>query len=126
MSEPKFLEIAGPAAEGTMVVMPFWPDNPEANVASWVGEYKKRANVAPNNTDALMYDTVFILKSCIESSGVSANDSDLAADREKIRGCLDKVQYKGVTGAIHFNQNGDAVLQPTVLQARGGKWSYLH
>jgi branched-chain amino acid transport system substrate-binding protein len=126
MSEPKFLEIAGPASEGTMVVMPFWPDNPEQRVAKWVGEYKKRANVAPNNTDALMYDTVYILKNCIESSGVTNKEADLAGDREKIRGCLEKVQYNGVTGPIHFNKDGDAVLQPTVLQARGGKWSYLH
>jgi branched-chain amino acid transport system substrate-binding protein len=125
MSEPKFLEIAGPASEGTMVVMPFWPDNPDPKIAGWVNEYKKRANVAPNNTDALMYDTVFILKSCIEGSGVTNKDADLAADREKIRGCLEKVNHNGVTGPIRFNADGDAVLQPTVLQARGGKWAYL-
>jgi branched-chain amino acid transport system substrate-binding protein len=125
MSEPKFLEIAGPASEGTMVVMPFWPDNPDPKIAGWVNEYKKRAKVAPNNTDALMYDTVFILKNCIESAGVTNKDADLAADREKIRGCLEKVSYNGVTGPIRFNADGDAVLQPTVLQARGGKWAYL-
>jgi branched-chain amino acid transport system substrate-binding protein len=125
MSEPKFLEIAGPAAEGTMVVMPFWPDNPEPRVASWVTEYKKRANVTPNNTDALMYDTVFMLKNCIETTGVTNKDADLAADREKIRGCLEKVNHQGVTGPIRFNADGDAVLAPTVLQAKGGKWAYL-
>ncbi|MEY2619654.1 MAG: hypothetical protein RL522_2656 [Pseudomonadota bacterium] len=125
MSEPKFLEIAGPAAEGTMVVMPFWPDNPEPRVASWVTEYKKRANVTPNNTDALMYDTVFMLKNCIETTGVTNKDADLAADREKIRGCLEKVNHQGVTGPIRFNADGDAVLVPTVLQAKGGKWAYL-
>jgi branched-chain amino acid transport system substrate-binding protein len=125
MSEPKFLEIAGPAAEGTMVVMPFWPDNPEPRVASWVTEYKKRANVTPNNTDALMYDTVFMLKQCIESTGVTNKDADLAADRERIRGCLEKINHQGVTGPIRFNADGDAVLVPTVLQAKGGKWAYL-
>ncbi|WP_167772598.1 ABC transporter substrate-binding protein [Ramlibacter henchirensis] len=125
MSEPKFLDIAGPASEGTMVVMPFWPDNPEPRIASWVNEYKKRANVAPNNTDALMYDTVFMLKNCIETTGVTNKEADLAGDREKIRGCLEKIKFNGVAGPIRFNENGDAVLQPTVLQARGGKWSYL-
>jgi branched-chain amino acid transport system substrate-binding protein len=127
MSEPKFLEIAGPAAEGTMVVMPFWPDNPDSKVASWVAEYKKRANVAPNNTDALMYDTLFILKGCIESSGVTNKEADLASDRDKIRGCLQNMPaHDGITGHVRFNADGDAVLQPTVLQAKGGKWTYLH
>ena len=30
MSEAKFIEIAGPAGEGVMVVNPFWADNPDA------------------------------------------------------------------------------------------------
>jgi branched-chain amino acid transport system substrate-binding protein len=90
-----------------------------------VTEYKKRANVTPNNTDALMYDTVFMLKQCIESTGVTNKDADLAADRERIRGCLEKINHQGVTGPIRFNADGDAVLVPTVLQAKGGKWAYL-
>jgi len=81
--------------------------------------------VAPNNTDALMYDTLFILKNCIEKTGVTNKEADLAADREKIRGCLDTVQYNGIVGPIHFNKDGDAVLEATVLQAKGGKWSYI-
>jgi branched-chain amino acid transport system substrate-binding protein len=126
MSEQKFLEIAGPASEGTMVVMPFWPDNPDQRIQKWVADYKERAKVAPGNTDALMYDTVFMLKGCIESSGVTNKEADLAADREKIRSCLEKLPtYNGITGPIKFNQDGDAVLVPTVLQARGGKWSAL-
>lgn len=125
MSEPKFLEIAGPASEGTFGVMPFWPDNPQPRIASWVAEYKKRANVTPNNTDALMYDTILMLKQCIESTGVSNKEADLATDREKIRGCFEKINYNGITGPIRFNNDGDAVLVPTVLQAKGGKWTYL-
>jgi branched-chain amino acid transport system substrate-binding protein len=126
LSDPKFLEIAGPSSESTMGVMPFWPDKPQKNVQSWVAEYKKHVNgVAPNNTDALMYDTLFILKNCIEKSGVTNKEADLAADREKIRGCLDNVHYNGIVGPIHFNKDGDAVLEATVLQAKGGKWSYI-
>ena len=123
MSEPKFLEIAGPAAEGTMVVMPFWADNPEPRIANWAAEYQKRATTKPNNTDALMFDSVFILKNCIEKSGVSNKDADLAVDRERIRGCLETMSaHSGITGQIRFNADGDAVLKPTVLQAQGGKW----
>ena len=125
MAEVKFLEIAGPASEGTMVVMPFWPDNPEPRIANFVKDYKSRTTTPPGNTDALMYDTLMMLKQRIEGTGVTNKDADLAADRDKIRGCFEKINYEGVTGAIRFNQEGDAVLVPTVLQAKSGKWDYL-
>jgi branched-chain amino acid transport system substrate-binding protein len=123
MSSPKYLEIAGPAAEDSMVVNPFWPENPEPRVAKWAAEYIQRSKSTPANSDALIYDSVFILKSCIESSGVTNKEADLAADRERIRGCLEKMPvHEGIVGPIRFNADGDAVLQPTVLQAKGGKW----
>lgn len=126
MAETKFLEIAGPASEGTMVVMPFWTDNPESKVAKWVADYQARANSAPGNTDALMYDSVFLMKQCVEKSGVTNKASDLAADRDRIRACLaDVKQFPGIVGPITFNADGDAVLQPTVLRATSGKWQAL-
>lgn len=126
MSEPKFLEIAGPASESTMVVMPFWPDNPDPRVAAWVENYRSRAKTSPNNTDALMYDSIFILKHCIETSGVTNEPADLARDRERIRECLDDLEsFPGIAGPITFNEDGDAVLQPVVLQARDQRWTSL-
>lgn len=126
MAETRFLEIAGPAAEGTMAVMPFWPDNPDAKVKQFVDEYRRRANVVPGNTDALIYDTLHILKMCVEKTGVTNKPADLAADRERIRGCwADLKDYPGVVGRTTMNADGDAVLVPTVLQARGGRWDYM-
>jgi len=123
MSEVKFLDIAGPASEGIMVVMPFWTDNPDPKVANWVSEYHRRSGDMPSNGDVLMYDTVFLLKKCIEEKGVSNKADELATDRVKIRDCIRDVKdYPGVVGPINFNQDGDATLQPTVLEARDGKW----
>lgn len=123
MSETKFLEIAGPAAEGTMVVMPFWADNPDPGVSKWTAEFQARAKTTPNNTDALMFDSFFLMKTCIEKSGVTNKPEDLAADRDRIRGCLDSLSsFPGIVGPITFNDDGDAVLQPVVLQARDGRW----
>jgi branched-chain amino acid transport system substrate-binding protein len=124
LSSPRYLEIAGAASEGSMVVNPFWPDNPEPRVAKWTAEYMRHGDKsAPTNTDALMYDSLYIMKSCIESSGVTNAAADLDADRERIRGCIEKMPtYQGIVGPIRFNEKGDAVLQPIVLQAKAGKW----
>lgn len=123
MSEPRFLEIAGPTSEGTMAVMPFWPDNPEPRVSAWAARYKAQAKSPPGNTDALMYDSFFLAKMCIEQSGVTNKPDDLAADRDRIRQCLEKVKdFPGVVGPITFNADGDAQLKPTVLLAKSGRW----
>jgi branched-chain amino acid transport system substrate-binding protein len=123
MSETKFLDIAGPAGDGTTVVNPFWPDNPDPKVHAWATEYQKRANVVPGNTAALMYDTIMLTKTCIEKSGVTNKPEDLAADRERIKDCLAQVKdVPGIAGPMSFNADGDAQLLPTVLVAKGGKW----
>jgi branched-chain amino acid transport system substrate-binding protein len=123
MSETRFLDIAGKAGDGTTVVNPFWPDDPDPKVHAWATEYQDRAKVAPGNTAALIYDTVFLVKSCIETSGVTNKPEDLAADRERIKDCLAQVKdLSGITGPMSFDADGDAQLKPTVLVAKDGKW----
>jgi len=123
MSETKFLDIAGPAGDGTTVVNPFWPDDPDPKVHAWATEYQKRANVVPGNTAALMYDTIMLTKTCIEKSGVTNKPEDLAADRARIKDCLAQAKdVPGIAGPMSFNADGDAQLLPTVLVAKGGKW----
>lgn len=123
MSETRFLDIAGAASDGTTVVNPFWPDDPDPKVHAWATEYKKRANVVPGNTAALMYDTIMLTKTCIEKSGVTNKPEDLAADRARIKDCLAQVKdVPGIAGPMSFNADGDAQLLPTVLVAKGGKW----
>jgi branched-chain amino acid transport system substrate-binding protein len=126
MSETKFLDIAGPAGDGTTVVNPFWPDDPDPKVHAWAVEYQKRANAVPGNTAALMYDTVMLTRTCIEKSGVTNKPADLAADRERIKDCLTQVKdVPGIAGPMSFNADGDAQLLPTVLVAKGGKWEAI-
>jgi branched-chain amino acid transport system substrate-binding protein len=126
MSEPRFLEIAGSAGDGTMVVNPFWADDPDAKVHDWAVEYRKRSGVEAGNTAALMYDTVMLMKVCIEKSGVTNKPEDLEADRARIKDCLAQVKdVPGIAGPVSFNAGGDAQLLPTVLVAKGGKWDAI-
>ncbi len=126
MSEPRFLEISGKAGDGTMVVNPFWPDDPDPKVHAWATEYKNRTKVAAGNTAALMYDSIMLMKTCIEKSGVTNKPDDLAADRTRIKDCLSSVKNEpGIAGPVTFNENGDAQLLPTVLVANDGKWEAI-
>lgn len=123
MSEPRFLEIAGKAGDGTLVVNPFWADDPDPKVHAWATEYQKRAKVSAGNTAALMYDSMMLMKTCIERSGVTNKPEDLAEDRTRIKDCLSSVKDEpGIAGPVTFDENGDAQLLPTVLIANDGKW----
>ncbi len=126
MSETRFLDIAGPAGDGTTVVNPFWPDDPDPKVHAWASEYLKRAKVPSGNTAALMYDTVMLMKHCVDTKGVTGKPDDLVADRERIRACLSEVKdLPGITGPLSFDADGDARLPPTVLVAKDGKWQAI-
>src|SRR5690606_8430681 len=98
--------------------------NPDPKVAKWVTDFTSRAGGdSPSNTDVLMYDTIFLLKQCIDSGGVSNQEDSLAEDRTAIRDCVQNVKdFPGIVGPINFNQDGDAVLPPTVLEAHNSKW----
>jgi branched-chain amino acid transport system substrate-binding protein len=122
--DPRFIELAGPAAEGVMTVNDFRTDNPDPAVARWVADYKQRSPTPPSNAAALMYDTLDIVRSCAEKSGLSGKPDDLEKDRERMRDCLARVKdYKApVTGGTTFDASGDAVRQPVVLVVRKGKF----
>ena len=122
--DPRFIELAGPAAEGVMTVNDFWVDNPEAAVAKWVAEYKQRSPSPPSNAAALMYDTLDIVRACAEKGGLTGKADELDRDRERMRDCLARVKdYKApVTGLTTFNAEGDALRQPVVLIVRKGKF----
>jgi len=126
MSEGKYIDIAGAAAEGSMVVNPFWADSPEPRIKAWVGEFNKRSQTPPNNGATLLYDSLFIMKSCVEKTGVTNKPGDLEKDRERIRDCWAGLKdYPGVTGTISMNADGDAVLEPFVLVVRNGKFELV-
>ena len=125
MSEAKFVEVAGPAGEGVMVVNPFWADNPDPKIAAWVAQYKKSGKT-PNNAASLIYDSLFITKQCIEKAEVSNKPDELVRDRERLKDCWTAVKdYPGITGKIAINADGDAVLEPFVLVVKKGKFELV-
>jgi len=52
--------------------------------------------------------------------------ADLAADRDRIRGCVENVKaFPGVVGPITFSKEGDAMLQPQVMRVDKGRWNAI-
>lgn len=120
----KFLELAGPDANGTVTGASFYVDSADAMVRNFVKEYRKRyGDRDPIPQAAAMYETVYMLKHVIEKTGVTNKSSELEADREKIQKSLAGLKdFKGVTGTLTMNTGGTITKGAYVLVAKDGKW----
>ena len=98
-NSPKIAEIAGDAAEGTLVGSPWFIGKADPASQKFVEAYKAKYNAEPDQFAAQAYDTLFIVAKAINDAG--------AAEPEKIKDALGKVKYTGMTGPFAFTANRD-------------------
>ena len=121
LSEPKLLELAGPAANDMYATTTFLPDSPEAHVQAYVKAYEARYNVQPQMFAAQAYDATNIVLNAIVAAG-GAN-----ATRAKVRDALAKTKnFPGVTGVTTFDpETREPAKTLTKLQIQNGKYVLL-
>ncbi len=114
---PKLLELGGEAINGLKLSTTFVPDNPAANVRSFVDEYKKRYGQEPNQFAAQAYDAVGIMLDALKRAGPNATRAQL---RDQLAATKN---YPGVTGATTFDP---ATREPSKslarMEVKGGKF----
>jgi branched-chain amino acid transport system substrate-binding protein len=98
-NSPKIAEIAGDAAEGTLVGSPWFIGKADPASQKFVEAYKAKYNAEPDQFAAQAYDTLFIVAKAINDAG--------ATEPEKIKDALGKVKYTGVMGPFAFTANRD-------------------
>jgi len=122
INHPKFIELGGDAAEGAMAGFDFFVDDPKPAVASWAADFEKRFKAQPSNAAAEIYDTLYLMRDCIISTGITGKD--IAADRVKMRDCWASMKNRAapLMGMTSI-EKGDAVRSPVVLEVKGGRFS---
>ena len=118
MNSAKFIELAGPAAEGAIA------STPGADLASRPGRQGVRRQVQ----GALRYGYRPVLalllrrRDAIAAAMKAANSTDPA----KYLPALAKINYKGVTADIAFDAHGDLTHGLlTIFQVKNGKWEVV-
>lgn len=114
-ASPRVLETAGDAAEG--VVFPQPPYDPKSTdhlIESFVSAYKKKFYSEPDVYAAYAYDSLKIAAKAISSCAKYPDDL-----RERI---ADISGYKGITGDISFDSNGDVDITPRIFEVKGGQF----
>jgi branched-chain amino acid transport system substrate-binding protein len=114
---PKFIELAGADAEGTIASNPGLPldvmPGGAAFKTKFEAKYGKIQNYAP-----YAYDAMYVLTDAMKRAGSS--------DPAKYLAELPKTDYQGVTGHIRFDAKGDITGGAvTLYQVKDGKWVTL-
>ncbi len=119
LDDPSLWEIAGKAAEGTVVSSVFNPQDPRPEVRLFVQNFIAKYGSTPIAPSALGYDGVKLLAAAIEESG-SANPAAIA---EKLRTFKDR---PGAAGYHTFSVNGDDIGKMVVIKVlRNGKFEVI-
>ncbi len=123
-NDPKILDLAGKAMEGSVWASGFFPDNPDPKVRKFVAKVQEKYKKKPNQFHAQAYDALQIIAEAIKRAGVTESTPE---NRTKIRDAMYKItNFPGVSGTHTFKSGkGDAEKSVFVLTLKGGKYALL-
>jgi branched-chain amino acid transport system substrate-binding protein len=112
---PTFLKLAGAAAEGAIVVEPGLPSYKGPQWTHFQNAWKARYPDPIYLYAPFAYDAVRTIAAAMRDAN-SVDNARVAAELHKIR-------YRGITGSISFDKDGN-LRDPmfTLYQVRGGQW----
>lgn len=117
LQNPKFLELAGEAAEG--VVMPSYYFSEDPDALDFTQAYEARWERLPDYYAVFGYDAIGIVTQSIGNIIRAGGDLTRGAVRDQIAATKD---YPGVGGPNTFDEVGDVVKPMRVLQIRDGDY----
>lgn len=116
---PKFLEIAGKAAEGFLIVTNLNRDDPRPEVQEFLKQYRERFRIEPDMVGASAYDAFMILCDAIRRAG--------SADGPAVQKALAATKnFNGLTGIIQgFTPEGEVVKDVQVQIVKDGAFRFF-
>ena len=114
---PKFLEIAGPAAEGVIIATNLDRDDPRPLVQNFLKNYRKAYGEDADMVGASSYDAFMILVKAIEKAGTDP--------KAILKALLETKDYNGLTGKISRFVQGEVVKPVQIQVVKDGKFRRL-
>jgi branched-chain amino acid transport system substrate-binding protein len=114
-NSPQVIEIAGEAADGLIVATPWFAEKEDPKVQEFVEKYEAKYGMAPDQFAAQAYDALYIYAEALKNAG--------EADRDAFRDSLAEIKgLEGILGEFSFDEEGDVIMDPTVLIIEDGKF----
>jgi branched-chain amino acid transport system substrate-binding protein len=112
----KFIEIAGPAAEGVIITTSLDRDSTVPETADFIKAFEKQAGFKADMVAASGHTAVKVAADAIQRAGSTAPDKILAA--------LKSTNLKVSTGTIRFNALGEVMKAVQVQVVKDGNWHH--
>ena len=115
---PAFLEVGGADVNGTVTSTFFDPAAPATEVGEeFMEAYSAKYDDSPSALSALGFDAYLAAIKAIEAAGTT--------DGPAVKDALYALEMDGATGALRFDDNGDAIKNQVVLKvAQDGQYVY--
>jgi branched-chain amino acid transport system substrate-binding protein len=116
---PEFIDIGGKEVEGVAFSTHYTAEAPVTEVSKeFLDAFEKKYGQAPSAFAALGFDAYMVARDAIEKAG--------SADPQAIRDEVAKIQnFKGATGIITLDENGDANKSAVIKQVKDGEFIYI-
>ncbi|HUL30697.1 MAG TPA: ABC transporter substrate-binding protein [Thermodesulfobacteriota bacterium] len=115
---PEYIELAGPAAEGAILVATENSYiNPNPRIQAFVKRFEERYHHVPGLVTIDNYDGATALAEVLKAVGPVP---------EKIRNALNTMTFQGVAGPMRFDAKGQCIITGvTIARIEGGKHKFL-
>lgn len=114
-NSPEVIEIAGESSDGLIVGTPYFAESDDPDVEEFVENYTDEVGKAPDQFAAQAYDGLYIVAEALERAGDN--------DRDALRDALSETEdFDGVLANISFDEDGDVVMDPQVLEIKDGEF----
>ncbi len=110
----QLIQLGEEAVEGVCFPVIFFSESDDPDVKTYVDKFTQVYGSAPSALTSQAYDSVGILLTAMKEAGTT--------DSEAVRDKLNEITYKGVTGNIKFDEQGDVDKQFNKVTIKDGKF----
>ncbi len=112
----KFIEIAGAAAEGTIITTSLDRDSAAVETKDFIAAFEQKAGHKADMVAASAHTAVKVAVAALRAAGTS--------DRAAIRDAIAKAKVEASTGSISFNELGEVRKDVQVQVVKDGNWHH--
>jgi len=110
----KFIDIAGPASEGTIITTSLDRDSSVAETRDFIVAFEAKSGQKADMVAASAHTAIKVLAAAMQSAGTS--------DRKAIRDAIARTNLTASTGQISFNALGEVQKSVQVQVVKDGQW----
>ncbi len=104
------------AVNGAFYCSQYTAESTDQRVQDFIKNYKARFNMDPNQFSVLGYDAAYMMVEAIKNAG--------STDKQAIIDALAKLEYNGLTGQMHFDENRNVVKEAIIIKIENGAYKF--